>query len=88
MARDPKRQAARAWDAIPKFEGVKGSPDEVRRENLRIRRARSAVSAARTADPRNGERRFRDEHPEQYRLAQRREVPTDDLRARREAIER
>ena len=55
VARDAKAQAARAWDAVPKFEGVKGDAGRgAAARTCASGRARSALGAAKTADPRNG----------------------------------
>lgn len=46
VARSPAQQAQRAWDAIPKYQGVDGTPDEIRRQNAAIASAKAAQAAA------------------------------------------
>jgi len=46
VARSPAQQAQRAWDAIPKYQGVDGTPDEIRRQNAAIAAAKAAQAAA------------------------------------------
>jgi hypothetical protein len=46
VARSPAQQAQRAWDAVPKYAGVEGTPDEIRRQNAAIAAAKAAQAAA------------------------------------------
>jgi hypothetical protein len=86
--RDSKSQASRAWDAVPKFVGVQGTPDEVRRENARIQRAMTLASQYRE---RYGEGGWRTpmgkEEPEAFRLVTKQRRPAEVLTRQRKAIE-
>ena len=88
VARDAKSKAQLEWQAVPRYEDVKGTPDEVRRLNARIRRAKAALAEAIKADPRQGEQRFLRERREEYKLADRGGADADDLREARERIEK
>ena len=46
VARSPQSAAEREWQAVPKYEGVEGTPDEIRRRNAEIARAKAAQAAA------------------------------------------
>ena len=90
VARGPKERAEYEYLAVPQFEGVKGSADEVRRQNVAIRRARALRSEYRGRypnDPDKGEGEFYREHRKEYALAQRPSVPPEELRRRRQQIE-
>ena len=82
VARDQKSKANREYQAVPRYEDIKGTPDEVRRLNARVRRAKAELAAAIKADPERGEQKFLRERREDYRLADRRAVDADDLRDR------
>lgn len=87
VARDPLNQARRAWDAVPKYRGVEGTPDEVRAQNDRIARAKAARSAA-ARKGREAESAWVEAHPEEYELARYRDADARRLRLEREQIER
>jgi hypothetical protein len=88
VARSDKDRAARAWDAVPRYLGVKGTPDEVRRGNLETAHAKSVLSDYRKRYGGDvGEARFRREQPELSRLTLRDAVDADVLAAKKKRIE-
>ena len=88
VGRDAKSKAQLEYQAVPRYDDLKGTPDEVRRLNARVRRAKSALAAAIKADPQRGEQTFRRERPADYKLADRGNADADDLREARERIEK
>ena len=89
VTRAPRAQAAFEYRAVPQYEGVKGTPEEVRRQNARIADAKRQVTAARAkypGDPDKGERELIQRSRETVRLAERARVPSEELRRARTAI--
>jgi len=91
IARDPKNRAAWEYLAVPHYAGVdpKASPDEIRRQNLRIAEARAQLAAFRARypqQPQRGEAELAQADRELYALAKRPPVPPAYLEAQREAI--
>lgn len=88
VARNPKSQAQREWDAVPKFVGVQGTPDEIRRENARIQRAMTLASKYRAEHGEGGWRsRMSAEAPDAYALINTPRRPAPLLTREREKIE-
>ena len=86
VGRGPGQAARREYDALPKYRGVTGTPDEIRRKNDEIARAKSALSAARSKG-RAAESAWIQAHPAEYRLTRYEGVDSDRLKAQRTAIE-
>jgi hypothetical protein len=86
VSRGTKQQAQREYDAIPRYRGVSGTPDEIRTKNDEIARAKSALSAARSKG-RQAEADWIKAHPDLYTLARRDGVDADRLKYQREKIE-
>jgi hypothetical protein len=84
-AREPKAQATAEWQAVPKYRGMDGTPDEIRRLNARISRAKAALAAAeRKGGDAKGD--WIDAHPEEYDLTRYRERPAKDLERDKDEI--
>lgn len=89
VKRSPKAQAEFEYRAVPQYDGVKGTAEEVRRQNAKIADAKRQVAAARAKYPGNpdkGERELIQRSRETVRLAERARLPAAELRAKRTAI--
>lgn len=89
VARGTKQQAQREWDAVPKYVGVKGTPDEIRRQNADISRAQSLESEYRKKYGEGGWRaKLREEEPDAFALVNKTRRDADVLTRQRKAIEK
>lgn len=86
VARSPEAKAKAEWQAVPKYRGMDGTPEEIRRLNARIARAKANLAAAK----RKGDDvydRWINEHPDEYDLTLYKEADTKLLKIDREEIE-
>jgi hypothetical protein len=89
VTRGPKQQAQREWDAVPKYVGVQGTPDEVRTQNAAITRAQSLESAYKKQYGDGGWRsKLREDEPEAFALINKMRRDAGVLVRQREAIEK
>ena len=89
VARRTKQQAQRAWDAVPQYVGVQGTPEEIRRQNAEIARAKALEARYREKYGEAGWRsKMNAEEPEALRLANRDRRSANVLKHQREAIEK
>lgn len=87
VARDPKNSALLAWSQTPHYSGVKGTPDEVAKQNFLIAEAKSKLAAYKTQYGDQGEGRLRREDPSAAKLAQRDRIDSDRLAKAKKAID-
>jgi hypothetical protein len=89
VARDAKGRADFEYAAVPQFDAVQGTPDQIRRGNAAVRDGRRQLAAykQRYGDD-AGEARFERDWPRQYELTRRRPERADELKERRAAIDR
>jgi len=86
VARSPEAKAKAEWQAVPKYRGMDGTPEEIRRLNARIARAKANLAAAK----RKGDDvydRWINEHPDEYDLTLYKDADTKLLKIDREEIE-
>jgi hypothetical protein len=89
VTRGTKQQAQREWDAVPKYVGVQGTPDEVRTQNAAISRAQSLETEYRKKHGDAGWRaKLREDDPEAFALVNKTRRDADVLARQRKAIEK
>jgi len=89
VRRDPERAARHEYAAVPKFVGVEGTPETIRRRNLEIAWAKRTAQEYRDKyGAATWRTRIDQEEPEAYRLSLTPEVPAPIVRDAREKIER
>ena len=89
VTRGTKQQAQREWDAVPKYVGVQGTPDEVRTQNAAISRAQSLETEYKKKYGEGGWRaKLREEEPDAFALVNKTRRDADALARQRKAIEK
>lgn len=90
VARSAENKVEKEYDELPHYEGMKGSPENIRRQNYEIARAKSMLSdlkASNRGDADLAYRQLRGIDPEMARLTQYIERYPEDLAVRRKRIE-
>lgn len=73
IQRDPASKASLEKLSFPRYDGVKGTPDEIRRQNFETREAKNLLAEYRRAYGDRGEYEFYRANPRAWELAQRRQ---------------
>jgi len=87
VSRGTKQQAQREYDAVPRYRGVSGTPDQIRTKNDEISQAKSARSKAKSKSA-QAEADWIKAHPDEYRLSRMEAVDPARLKYQREQIEK
>lgn len=88
LARDPRHTALLAWAAVPQYEGVKGSEEQIRQQNFETAQAKAKLAEYRAKYGEDmGEYRLMKEDKAAYKLAQRARLDSDYLNLKRKKID-
>lgn len=86
---DPMHQAARDWDSVPKYAGIKGTPEEIRSQNRIIAAAKQLlVEYKKKFGPDLGEYRMAKENKDAYKLTLYDPTDSDYLKAKHATIDK